>query len=109
MATMKRSPSALTMELLEKDGWIVWTVERIIPRVNKKVDLWNCFDQVAIRNGELICLQPTSWSNVSARVKKIGESEYIGEVRKLNFGLYVYGWKWCPRTKQWLHKIVDVS
>jgi hypothetical protein len=105
---MRRSPSALTAELLKADGWLVWTVERTLPRINKKVDLWNCFDQVAIRDGQMICLQPTSWTNVSARVKKIAESEHICEIRKCNFGLFVYGWKHV-KGDVYTHRVVDVS
>ncbi len=106
---MKRSPSALTAELLKADGWIVWTVERWIPGARIRVDLFGILDQIAIRNGEVIGLQPTSWANVSARVKKIAESEHIGEVRKLGWTLHVYGWKLDAKTKKWVHKIVDVS
>ncbi len=109
MPILKRSPSALTAELLKADGWIVWTVERWIPGARIRVDLFGILDQIAIRDGEVLGLQPTSWSNVGARVKKIADAEHIGEVRKLGWTLLVYGWKWCPKTKQWLHKIVDVS
>jgi hypothetical protein len=105
---VKRSPTALTAELLKKDGWLVWTVERVIPRINKRIDLWNCFDQLAIKDGEVIALQPTSWTNTSARVKKISESEYIDEVRKLNWTLWVIGWKHI-KGDEYTHKIIDVS
>jgi hypothetical protein len=106
---MKRSPSALTAELLKEQGWLVWTVERWIPGARIRVDLFGILDQIAIRDGEVIGLQPTSWANVGARVKKIADSEHIGEVRKLGWALHVYGWKLDPKTKQWVHKIVDVS
>jgi hypothetical protein len=42
-------------------------------------------------------------------VKKIAESEHIGEVRKLGWTLHVYGWKWDTKAKEWRHRIVDVS
>jgi hypothetical protein len=106
---VKRSPTALTAELLKKDGWLVWTVERVIPRINKRIDLWNCFDQLAIKDGEVIALQPTSWSNVPARVKKIAESEHIGEVRKLGWTLWVIGFRPTKDGKGYEHRIVDVS
>lgn len=109
MATMARSPSALTAELLKGQGYIVWTVERFIPGANIRVDLFGVLDQLAIKDGEVIGLQPTSWTNVSARVKKIAESEHIAEVRKLGWTLLVYGWKRDAKTKEWIHKVVDVS
>jgi len=106
---MKRSPSALTAELLKEQGWLVWTVERWIPGANIRVDLFGILDQIAIRDGQVMGLQPTSWENVSARVRKIADSEHIGEVRKLGWTLMVYGWKWDAKTKGWIHKVVDVS
>jgi hypothetical protein len=106
---LKRSPTALTAELLKKDGWLVWSVERWIPGARIRVDLFGILDQIAIKDGEVIGLQPTSWSNVPARVKKIAESEHIGEVRKLGWQLLVFGWKWDAKAKEWRHRIVDVS
>lgn len=106
---MKRSPSALTAEMLKKEGWIVWTVERWIPGANIRVDLFGILDQIAIKDGQVLGLQPTAWSEISKRVNKIAESEYIGEVRKLGWTLWVIGWRWCPKTKDWIHKVVDVS
>lgn len=106
---MKRSPSALTAELLGKDGWLVWTVERWIPGACIRVDLFGILDQIAIRDGEVMGLQPTSWANVPARVKKIAEAEHIAQVRKLGWKLLVYGWKWDAKAKEWKHRIVDVS
>lgn len=106
---MKRTPSALTAELLKEEGWLVWTVERWIPGARIRVDLFGILDQIAIKDGHVLGLQPTSWSNVSARVKKIADSEHIGKVRELGWTLLVYGWKLDPKTKKWVHKIVDVS
>jgi hypothetical protein len=106
---MKRSPSALTAELLKEQGWLVWTVERWIPGARIRVDLFGILDQIAIKDGEVLGLQPTSWSNVPARVKKIAESDHIAEVRKLGWTLHVYGWKWDAKAKEWRHRIVDVS
>ncbi|QTO46353.1 hypothetical protein [Burkholderia latens] len=106
---MKRSPSALTAEMLQKDGWLVWTVERWIPGARIRVDLFGFLDQIAIRDGEVIGLQPTSWTNVPARVKKIADAEHVGEVRKLGWTLWVIGWKWDAKAREWKHRIVDVS
>ena len=106
---MKRSPAALTADHLKAQGFLVWTVERWIPGANIRVDLFGILDQIAIKDGEVIGLQPTSWSNVPARVKKIADSEHIGEVRKLGWTLHVYGWKWDAKAKEWVHRVVDVS
>jgi hypothetical protein len=106
---MKRSPSALTAELLKSQGWIIGTVERWVPGANIRVDLFGFIDQIALKDGETLAIQATSWDNVSSRVKKIAEAECLDQVRKANWTIWVMGWKWCSKTKQWVHKIVDVS
>jgi hypothetical protein len=40
-----------------------------------------------------LAVQTTSGSNVSARVKKLTESELIGTVRKAGWGIHVHGWR----------------
>lgn len=109
MATMRRSPSALTRELFEKDGWIVETTECWIPGANIRKDLLGFIDQLCFRDGEVLAVQATSWSNVAARVAKITESEHLPLVRKLGWSIFVMGWKWCPTKKGWVHRITDMS
>jgi hypothetical protein len=108
MATMRRSPSALTAELLKEQGYIVDTVERWLPGARIRVDLFGFIDQIALKDGETLAIQATSWTNVSSRVKKIAECECLGAVRKANWKILVIGWKHLGGT-EYAHKIVDVS
>lgn len=109
MPKMSRSPSALTKEHLEKDGWLVETVERWIPGANIRKDLLGFIDQLCFRDGEVLAIQATSWTNVAARVAKITESEHLPMVRKLGWGIWVVGWRWDARSKEWVHRITDMS
>jgi len=55
----------------------------------------------------VMLVQVTSGTNVSARVKKITESEHIDMVRKSGMSVFVHGWR---RLKSgWAPKIVDLS
>jgi hypothetical protein len=106
---MKRSPSALTAELLKEQGWLVETTERWIPGANIRKDLLGFIDQLCFKDGEVLAVQATSWTNVAARVAKITESPNLPLVRKIGWGVWVIGWKWCPKTKNWIHRITDMS
>jgi hypothetical protein len=106
---MRRSPSALTAELLKKDGWLVETTERWIPGANIRKDLLGFIDQLCFKDGEVLAVQATSWTNISARVAKITESPNLPLVRKIGWGIWVIGWKWDSVAKEWRHRIVDVS
>lgn len=58
----------------------------------RKKDLFGIFDLVAIGNEETIGIQITSKSNISARVKKIEESDYLAELIRSGWRIIVIGW-----------------
>lgn len=106
---MRRSPSALSAEKLKNEGWIVETVERFIPRVNIRKDLLGFIDQLCFKDGEVLAVQSTNWTNVSSRVNKITDSEYLPMVRKLGWSIHVMGWRWDEKGKEWVCRITDMS
>jgi hypothetical protein len=59
----KRFPyTQKTMRLLEEQGYKVGIVERVIPRVFIRKDLFGIVDLIAIRPGEIVGVQSTSWN-----------------------------------------------
>jgi hypothetical protein len=104
---MALSPTQLTLRLLREDGWLVETVERWVPGANVRKDLFGWIDLLALRDGETLAVQTTSWSNMSARVHKITESDTVSAVRKAGWTIWVIGWK--KEKSRWIHKVVDVS
>jgi len=67
------SPTSRTLQYLRDDGMLAGVVEKWIPKVKQRVDLFGFIDIVAIRPGKDGCLgvQATSRSNVAARRTKI--------------------------------------
>lgn len=59
----------------------------------KRRDLFNIFDFVVIYKDQIIGLQVTSLSNVSARMKKIRESIEAVAWKKAGGRIVVQGWK----------------
>lgn len=92
MAT--KTPTQRSLDMLRERGYTVAVVERSsnFRGVFRRHDLWNIGDVLAIRRNEIILVQVTSGSNVSARVKKITDSEHIGAIRESGMLVFVHGW-----------------
>ena len=82
--------------------------EHWCPFSRRRKDMFNVVDLLAIREGETLAVQTTSASNVSARVKKITESDAIADIRAAGWGFHVHGWKRGTNGRYTLRE-VDVS
>ena len=104
------SPTSRSMAWLREHGYHAEVVEQTkrvgVPGKMKvwKVDLWGFGDLLAIRRGEVLCVQTTSWSNVSARVCKITDSPLLPLVREAGIRITVHGWHADGRLRE-----VDLS
>lgn len=105
---MASSPTSRTLDWLRSDGYLAAVVEKWNPHARIRNDLFGFIDILAIKDGETVAVQATSWSNMSARIKKIAESEHIGQVRRAGWTVWVIGWK-KGSDGRWTHKLVDVS
>lgn len=92
---------------MRKDGGIAAVVEKWNPHAKIRQDLFGIIDIVVIRGEETIGVQSTSYSNVSARVRKIAESEHIGALRDAGWRIVVHGWR--KVKSRWECRVVDVS
>ena len=66
------TPSGRSLMLLRRQGYLAETVERWIPRVNRRRDLFGFADLLAVhpRDRLFLLVQATSLGNVAARLKK---------------------------------------
>jgi hypothetical protein len=64
------TPTSRTLGFLRKLGYVVQTVERYLPHARVRQDLFGVGDVLAIRPGEIVLVQTTSGSNLSARRTK---------------------------------------
>lgn len=101
------TPTQRTLKKLRDDGWMAEVVERWVPGANIRKDLFGWIDIMALRDGQTLAVQCTSYSNMSARVKKIEESETIAEVRKAGWSVWVIGWR--KVNNRWADRTVDCS
>lgn len=101
------SPTQRSLKYLRDQGYTVAIVEYFNYFTKRRHDLFQFADLMAIRKGEVMLVQVTSGSNVSARVKKITENEHIGAVRDAGIRVCVHGWR--KLKAGWACKEVDLS
>jgi hypothetical protein len=86
------SPTQRSLKYLRDQGYTVAIVEHWNYFAHKRYDLFGFADLMAIRENEVLLVQVTSGTNVSARVKKITDNEHISAVRKSGMRVEVHGW-----------------
>lgn len=104
----KTSPTQRTLARLKSEDYeLVAITERWNPFARIRQDLFGIIDILAIKDGDTIALQVTSYSNIGARVKKITESDALAPLRKAGWTILVEGWH--KKENKWVSRIVDLS
>lgn len=81
-----------TVALFTERGYKCEVCESYNAFTKRKKDLFGIFDVVAVGNEETVGIQITSKSNMSARMRKIQESEYLPEILRSGWRVVVIGW-----------------
>lgn len=102
------SPTQRSLKYLRDAGYTVAIVEYWNHFTKRRHDLFQFADLLAIRENEVLLVQVTSGSNVSARVKKITENQHIAAVRKSGMRVEVQGWV-KNKSGKWAVRVVDLS
>jgi carbonic anhydrase len=102
------SPTARSLDHLRKAGYLAGVVEKWIPAVKRRQDLFGFIDILAVRDGEVLGVQATSGDNVASRVNKIAEHDNVGAVRKAGIRIVVHGWR-KNAAGRWTLREVDCS
>jgi hypothetical protein len=84
---------------MESRGYKCDVVESYNAFTRRKKDLFSIFDILAIGNGETVGIQITSKSNMSSRIKKISESEFLPELVRSGWKILVIGWYKKPNGR----------
>lgn len=105
---MTTSPTQLTLKKWKKAGYICAVVEKWNPHAKIRQDLFGCIDVLAVGADGTIGIQSTSYSNISARVRKIEDMpEIVAALRAAGWTIIVEGWR-KPKNR-WECRQVDVS
>lgn len=104
-----RSPTQRSLKYLrDTRGCLADVCERWIPGANVRKDLFGIVDIVAINDEGRWLVQTTSRSNMSARIKKIRESEALPVLLKAGFRVVVHGWSKDSKGK-WVLREVEIN
>jgi hypothetical protein len=104
----KESPTSRTLEVLREQGYTVAVVEKWNPHARIRQDLFGFIDILAIKRGETLAVQATA-AGVSARLKKITESELLPKVREAGWIIQIWGWTKSAKTGKYVLRIIDIS
>ena len=105
----KTSPTQRTLARLRKENYnLIEVVEHYNFFSKKRNDLFGIIDILAIKDGDTVALQVTSYSNISSRVRKITESPALPFLRAAGWTILVEGWK-KEKNGRYTSKIVDLS
>ena len=104
---MATSHTSRTITALRKQGYLVAKVEKFNHITKRYNDLFGFIDILAMREHEILAIQDTSYSNISARVKKIQAHENYSIVRDSLWKIQVWGWR--KVKNRWQVRIVDLS
>jgi hypothetical protein len=97
------------MAYLRKQGYIVATVERWVPRLHIRLDLWHFGDLLACHPGrkEIVLVQVTTLPNLSSRIAKTKRQPELAQWLAAGGKVQVHGW--AKRNGRWSPRIVELQ
>lgn len=114
------SPTQRSLKLMRERGFLCDVTEKWIPGANIRKDLYGFIDVLCVddmpKGGKfdgvvpkyaIVGVQSTSYSNVSARVKKIMESPNLPIVSGAGIMVVVHGWR--KVKNRWVVKEVWIT
>lgn len=92
------SPTARSLNRCRANGWRAQVVERWVPAIKRRIDLFGFGDVLAIdgKPGALL-IQATTTDNGASRIKKISEQCHDAAVEWLQAGNRIEVWGWAKR------------
>lgn len=101
------TPTQRSLKLLRERGYLAQVVERWNPHARIRQDLFGIVDVLGIAD-EVVAVQTTSASNLSARLAKIADSEALPILRRAGVRILVHGWR-KNAAGRWVVREVDIS
>jgi hypothetical protein len=90
---MSATPTQRSLKLMRERGYYAEVVERWVPVVRIRRDFAGVIDILALGDACVVGVQATSYSNTSARVRKIVEHENWPILQRAGIKVLVHGWR----------------
>jgi hypothetical protein len=88
------TPTANTLAILRREGYLAAVVEKWIPKLNRRSDLWRFGDILAVhaQRREFLIVQTTTLGNVSSRLEKAKRQPELEQWLLAGGKFQVHGW-----------------
>jgi hypothetical protein len=102
------SPTSLSLQALRRSGFTADVVERFLPRISRRRDLFGCIDIIAVDRREpgILGIQATSLPHVAERLAKARSKPELTAWLKAGGRFEVWGW--YKRAGAWRVKVLAV-
>lgn len=87
------SPTQRSLKLLKSEGYTAQVTEHWNGFAKVRQDLFNFIDIIGIKSNEILGIQTTSYSNISARRNKILANEAAKVWLEAGGTIQIHGWK----------------
>jgi hypothetical protein len=103
------TPSARSLQLLRREGYLAGVVERWLPYVQRRADLFGFADLLAfhVRDQTFLLVQTTTLTNVAARLTKARARPELAAWLQAGGRFEVHGWH--KRGGKWAAKRIAVN
>lgn len=101
------SPTQRSLKYMRDQGYYAEVVERYNSFTKRRNDFAGFIDILCLGDGEVVGVQTTSYSNMSARAKKIREHENLAVVLKSGMRILVQGW--VKKNNRWEVKEFEIT
>ena len=105
---MADSPTQRSLKLMRDRGYLCEVVEHWNPWSKTRKDLWGFIDVLCIKEGQVIGVQTTSKTNISARYKKIKEHDNVWWVLDSGIRVLIQGWG-KNKSGRWEMREIEVK
>lgn len=103
------SPTARSLELLRKQGYMAQVVEKYNQFAHVRQDLFGFIDILAVKGDEVLGVQATSGDHVSERCDKIlahpNIERWLAPTRKME----VWGWRKVGKPPRWALRVNTIG
>jgi hypothetical protein len=86
---------------MRDQGYLCEVTERWNQWAKVRQDLFNFVDILCIKDGKTVAVQTTSYSNISARIKKIQGLDSYPIIKSAGWEIVVHGWK-KDKSGKWM-------
>lgn len=98
---MASTPTQRSLKHMRDQGYLCEVTERWNQWAKVRQDLFNFVDILCIKDGKTVAVQTTSYSNISARIKKIQGLDSYPIIKSAGWEIVVHGWK-KDKSGRWM-------